>query len=226
MDPRAIRLGSPAMLAKPSWVAAFGVGETSSTFSLFCAMLVVGEERTTTVHQLMQSGNARGESKADERTSRAHLRMLRVREGIGSMACIGEKTGSMVIDKITAVVFVVVVRFFVESKVVGHLFPKEVSPVRRRRFAVFFVLGEKMWSKPFLNFAPVFFNSEERPRSLVVVVAPPRRQLSSSEKTRARRGGEPRGRSSFVIRQPPCPARGQPQHLRLLTPPPSPSYHH
>ncbi len=42
------------------------------------------------------------------------------------MACIGEKTGSMVIDKITAVVFVVVVRFFVESKVVGHLFP-EVS---------------------------------------------------------------------------------------------------
>jgi hypothetical protein len=71
------------------------------------------------------------------------------------MACIGEKTGSMVIDKITAVVFVVVVRFFVESKVVGHLFPKEVSPVRRRRFAVFFVLGEKMWSKPFLNFAPV-----------------------------------------------------------------------
>jgi uncharacterized protein (UPF0261 family) len=113
------------MLAKPSWVAAFGVGETSSTFSLFCAMLVVGEERTTTAHQLMQSGNARGESKADERTSRAHLRMLRVREGIGSMACIGEKTGSMVIDKITAVVFVVVVRFFVESKVVGHFFQKK-----------------------------------------------------------------------------------------------------
>ena len=66
------------------------------------------------------------------------------------MACIGEKTGSMMIDKITAVIFVVVVRFFVERKVVGHLFPKEVSPVRsRRRFAVFFVLGEKMWSKLF-----------------------------------------------------------------------------
>ncbi len=98
------------------------------------------------------------------------------------MACIGEKTGSMMIDKITAVIFVVVVRFFVESKVVGHLFPKEVSPVRwRRRFAVFFVLGEKMWSKPFLNFAHVFLISDERPCSLVVVVAPPRRQLSSSE---------------------------------------------
>lgn len=41
------------------------------------------------------------------------------------MACIGEKTGSMVIDKITAVVFVVVVRFFVESKVVGHFFQKK-----------------------------------------------------------------------------------------------------
>ena len=59
------------------------------------------------------------------------------------MASIGSKTGSMVIEKITAVVLVVVIRFFVESKVVGHLFfQKKFRLVDR--FAVFFVLGENV----------------------------------------------------------------------------------
>ena len=71
------------------------------------------------------------------------------------MASIGSKTGSMVIEKITAVVLVVVIRFFVESKVVGHLFfQKKFRLVDR--FAVFFVLGENV-EQTFFKLRSCFF---------------------------------------------------------------------